>query len=78
MGMDYIDNRDFHWVCNENIRDNSQHGTAEVGVVTNINIISIVTKSVIEIIILYYLYRSHVKAYFGKTTPSLASPTTLR
>ena len=27
MGMDYIDNRDFHWICNENIPDNSQDTT---------------------------------------------------
>src|SRR5712691_6267594 len=56
----------------------NQVGTAEAGVVTNIIIISIVTIFVIEIIILYYLYRPHVKAYFGKTTPRSASPTTLR
>jgi hypothetical protein len=41
-------------------------------VVTNIIITSIVTIFVIEIIILYYLYRPRVKAYFGKTTPRSA------
>jgi len=54
----------------------TQVGSADV--VTNIIIISIVTIFVIEIIILYYPYRPHVKAYFGKTTPRSASPTTLR
>jgi hypothetical protein len=56
----------------------NQFGTAEAGVVTNIIITSIVTIFVIEIIILYHLYRPRVKAYFGKTTPRSASPTTLR
>ena len=47
----------------------NQLGAAEAGVVINIIIISIVMIFAIEIIILYYFYRPHVKAYFGKTTP---------
>src|SRR6266487_2528185 len=48
---------------------------AEAGVVINIIIISIVMIFAIEIIILYYFYRPHVKAYFGKTTPRSPLPT---
>jgi hypothetical protein len=54
----------------------NQVGTAEASMVINIIIISIVIIFAIEIIILYYLYRPHVKAYFGKTTPRSAAPTT--
>ena len=53
----------------------NQVGSAEAGMVINIIIISIVMIFVIEIIILYYLYRPHVKSYFGKTTRRSASPT---
>jgi len=54
----------------------NQVGSAEAGMVINIIIISIVMIFVIEIIILYYLYRPHVKEYFSKTTRRSASPTT--
>ncbi len=53
----------------------NQLGAAEAGVVINIIIISIVMIFAIEIIILYYFYRPHVKAYFGKTTPRSGSHT---
>ena len=53
----------------------NQVGRAEAGVVKNMVIISIVVIFAIEIIILYYLFRPHVKAYFGKTTPRSASST---
>src|SRR6266568_5841660 len=53
----------------------NQLGVAEAGVVINIIIISIVMIFAIEIIILYYFYRPHVKAYFGKTTPRSGSHT---
>jgi hypothetical protein len=53
----------------------NQVGTAEASMVINIIIISIVIIFAIEIIILYYLYRPHVKAYFGKTTPRSVAPT---
>jgi hypothetical protein len=53
----------------------NQVGIAQAGVVIYIVIISIVVIFAIEILILYYLYKPHVKAYFGKTTPRSASPT---
>jgi hypothetical protein len=52
----------------------NQVGIAEAGVVINIVIISIVVIFAIEVIILYYLYRPHVKAYLGKTTPRSTLP----
>jgi hypothetical protein len=54
----------------------NQVGSATAGLVINIIIISIVIIYGIEIIILYYLYRPRVKAYFGKRTPRSASPST--
>ena len=53
----------------------NQVGRAMAGVMINIIIISIVVIFAIEIIILYYLYRPNVKTYFGKKTPTSASPT---
>jgi hypothetical protein len=53
----------------------NQLGAAEADVVINIIIISIVMIFAIEILILYYFYRPHVKAYFGKTTPRSGSHT---
>jgi len=44
--------------------------TAYAGIIVDVIIISIIVFVSIELIILYYLYRPHVKAYFGKTTPS--------
>jgi hypothetical protein len=44
--------------------------TAYAGILVDIIITSIIVFVSIELIILYYLYRPHVKAYFGKTTPS--------
>jgi len=44
--------------------------TAYAGIIADVIIISIIVFVSIELIILYYLYRPHVKAYFGKTTPS--------
>jgi hypothetical protein len=44
--------------------------TAYAGIIVDMIIISIIVLVSIELIILYYLYRPHVKAYFGKTTPS--------
>ena len=44
--------------------------TAYSGIIVDIIITSIIVFVSIELIILYYLYRPHVKAYFGKTTPS--------
>jgi hypothetical protein len=43
--------------------------TAYAGIIVDVIIISIIVFVSIELIILYYLYRPHVKAYFGKTTP---------
>lgn len=43
--------------------------TAYAGIIVDVIIISIIVFVSIELIILYYLYRPHVKAYFGRTTP---------
>lgn len=43
--------------------------TAYAGIIVDVIIISIIVFVSIELIILYYLYRPHVKAYFGKSTP---------
>src|SRR6266487_379241 len=50
--------------------------TAYAGIIVDIIITTIIVFVGIELVILYYLYRPHVKAHFGNTTRSSASPTT--
>ena len=50
--------------------------TASAGIIVDIIITTIIVFVGIELVILYYLYRPHVKAYFGNTTRRSASPTT--
>jgi hypothetical protein len=54
----------------------NQVGSDVAGMLINIIIIVTIISFGIEVLILYYLYRPHVKTYFGKAAPKSSSPYT--
>ena len=69
MGLDYIYNSTDYWnyhrhnLCFDNVCWSiSNTGSNLLG-----NIVSAIVSIAINAVILYYLFRPHVKAYFGKT-----------
>ena len=72
MGVDYNYNITYYWNCDTNSFHFCWKGLTGFHNTNNVSsgIVDSIIGIAIDIVILYYLYRPHVKVYFGKVTAS--------